>query len=101
MLQKIKEREDKLSHYVNFIIGNNIYTGGHGALSSDKFLTKGLSRHISKSFSEYVNYVTDNSGKRVANALVSKLKYYQKCKNSNLPKASSELENDPHFNFCI
>ena len=25
MLQKIKEREDKLSHYVNFIIGNNIY----------------------------------------------------------------------------
>ena len=25
MLKKIKEREDKLSHYVNFIIGHNIY----------------------------------------------------------------------------
>lgn len=54
---------------------------------------------MSKSFSEYVNYVTDSSGKRVANALVSKLKYYQKCKDSNLPKAKLELENDPHFNF--
>ena len=92
MLKKIKEREDKLSHYVNFIIGHNIYQTGHGALSSDKLYTKTLSRHISKSFTEYVNFFTDSSGKRVANALVSKLKYYQKCKNSNLPKASFELQ---------
>ena len=43
----------------------------------------------------------DNSSKRVANALVSKLKYFRKCKGSIHPKSREELQRDPYFNyFC-
>ena len=60
--------------------------------------THGLSRHLSKSFQNYVDFC-DNSAGRVANALVSKLKYFKKCKSSVNPKMREELQQDPHFNY--
>jgi hypothetical protein len=98
MLLEIKKREDKLSQYINFITGHDVFSGGHGALSSDKMFTHGLSRHLSKSFQNYVDFC-DNSASRVANALVSKLKYFKKCKTSANPKIREELQSDPHFNY--
>ena len=51
MLEAIKEREDKLSEYINFITGTKIFLkDGRGALSSDRMFTNALTRHLSKGF---------------------------------------------------
>ena len=60
--------------------------------------THGLTRHMSKSFSNYVDFI-DSSSKRVANSLVFKLKYYKNCKTSTNPKKREELQEDPYFNY--
>lgn len=97
MIQKIKRRDDKLSEYVNFISGQRAFDkSGHGALSSVNMLTKGATRHFQDGFFDYVGFC-DNGSARVANSLVSKLKYFQKCKKCINPSLKEALKKDPHF----
>lgn len=98
MLKKIRERDDKLAEYVNLITGEKIYQDGE--LLAGQMQHQGLTRHLSGSFSEYVG-VCDQSSKRVANSLISKLKYFHKCKQSFNPKARHDLQADAEFNYFV
>lgn len=99
MLKEIREREDKLAEYVNLITGDSADAGGE-SLPADQVQQDGLARHLSKSFTAYIG-AREQSSKRVAHSLISKLRYFDKCKRSFDPKNRLELQSDPEFNYFV
>jgi len=99
MLKVIREREDELAQYVNFITGEMVYRDGE-LITEDLFQSQTFTRHLSKSFRSYVEFC-DQSSRRVASSLISKLKYFQKCKVSFEPKVRAEMERDPEFAYFV
>lgn len=55
MMQKIREREDKLAEYVNLITGEKIFQNGQ-LLPVQKLQKRVLTRQLSRSFYEYVSF---------------------------------------------